>query len=106
MKYLTVSSSNLLRHAAAGVFLFVLAACSSKPDDYVERPVEELYNEGYDDLHAGKNVEAAKLFDEVERQHPYSTWATRAELMAAYAHYQEGNYDDALNAIDRFLQLH
>ena len=84
-----------------------LAACGSDDEEeYVERPVEELYNEGLDSLHAGENDDAATFFDEVERQHPYSTWATRAQLMAAYAHYREARYDDALNAIDRFLSLH
>jgi outer membrane protein assembly factor BamD len=97
----------LTRAAACGATLLALAACgSNKDDDYVERPVEELYNEGLDNLHAGENLAAAGFFDEVERQHPYSTWATRAQLMAAYAHFQEGEYDDALNAIDRFLSLH
>ena len=95
-----------LRSAVAAVFLLALAACGSdKEDEYVERPVEELYNEGFDSLHAGENDDAAGFFDEVERQHPYSTWATRAQLMAAYAHYREARYDDALNAIDRFLSL-
>ena len=51
-------------------------------------------------------LEAARLFDEVERQHPYSQWATRAQLMAAYAHYQALAYDDAIIALDRFIQLH
>jgi outer membrane protein assembly factor BamD len=105
---------NPLRHrlislssAACCAALLALAACGSdNEDEYVEQPVEELYNEGLDNLHAGENLDAAGFFDEVERQHPYSTWATRAQLMAAYAHYQEGEYDDALNAIDRFLSLH
>ena len=96
-----------LRSAVAAAFLLALAACGSdKEEEYVERPVEELYNEGFDSLHAGENDDAAGFFDEVERQHPYSTWATRAQLMAAYAHYREARYDDALNAIDRFLSLH
>src|SRR3954453_17102909 len=107
MKPLSVLSFQLLRHAVASAFLIALAACASdQKDEYVERPVEELYNEGFDNLHAGKNEEAAKLFDEVERQHPYSTWATRAELMSAYAHYQDGKYDNPLKAIDYFLLLH
>ena len=46
------------------------------------------------------------MFDEVERQHPYSVWATKAQLMAAYAHYRDAQYEDALNALDRFIQLH
>jgi outer membrane protein assembly factor BamD len=96
-----------LSRAACGALLFALAACGSDDEEeYVERPVEELYNEGLDSLHSGENQDAAGFFDEVERQHPYSTWATRAQLMAAYAHYREAEYDDALNAIDRFLSLH
>jgi outer membrane protein assembly factor BamD len=96
-----------LSRAVCGALLMALAACGSDDEEeYVERPVEELYNEGLDSLHAGENDDAATFFDEVERQHPYSTWATRAQLMAAYAHYREARYDDALNAIDRFLSLH
>jgi outer membrane protein assembly factor BamD len=96
-----------LCRALCGALLLALGACGSdKEEEYVERPVEELYNEGLDALHAGENDDAATLFDEVERQHPYSTWATRAQLMAAYSHYREARYDDALNAIDRFLSLH
>ena len=49
---------------------------------------------------------ASKQFDEVERQHPYSVWATKAQLMAAYTHYQNSKYDDAIIAADRFIQLH
>jgi outer membrane protein assembly factor BamD len=83
-----------------------LGACSSAPkESYVERPVEQLYNEGVDALAAERFAVAAKAFDEVERQHPYSTWATKSQLMAAYAHYQNNKYDDAIVAVDRFIQL-
>ena len=51
-------------------------------------------------------VEAAALFDEVERQHPYSLWATKAQLMAGYANYEGNKYNDALTALNRFIQLH
>ena len=83
-----------------------LAACGSKDkEEYVERPVEALYNEGVDALATERYATAARAFDEVERQHPYSTWATKAQLMAAYAHYQNNKYDDAIVAVDRFIQL-
>jgi len=55
----------------------LLAGCASKPEPYVERPIEELYNEAMDALQAGKYDTATKNFDEVERQHPYSSWATK-----------------------------
>ncbi len=90
---------------AAG--LFVLAGCTIKDEeDYVERPVAEIYNEALDLLQNTDYKAAAYQFDEVERQHPYSVWATKAQLMAAYAYYQSNRYDDAIIALDRFTQLH
>ncbi len=87
--------------------LVLTAGCAGdEPEEYVERPVEELYNEAMDSLEATQYNQAAKLFDEVERQHPYSNWATKAQLMAAYSHYQRSQYDDAIVALDRFIQLH
>jgi outer membrane protein assembly factor BamD len=84
-----------------------LAACSSSDDlPYVERPVEEIYNEAVDTILERRYFRAAQLFEEVERQHPYSVWATKAQLMAAYAHYQNNDYDKALVAVNRFIELH
>ncbi len=96
-----------LRTAFLLAALAALAACGApdKKDLYVERPVEQLYGEGIDAMAAGRYVTAAKAFDDVERQHPYSVWATKAQLMAAYAHYQNDKYDDAIVALDRFIQL-
>ncbi len=71
-----------------------------------DEPVAELYNEGLDLLRAGKYAKAATQFEEVERQHPYSSWARRAILMTAYAHYERNAYDDAVGASKRFLSLH
>jgi len=69
-------------------------------------PVAELYNAGLEKLKAGSYKSAAKSFAEVERQHPYSKWATKALLMQAFANYQRNAYDDAINAADRFITLH
>jgi len=92
----------------AGLFLMlVLAACSSTPKDtYVEKPVESLYNKAMDELAAEDWKTAAKSFEEVERQHPYSVWATKAQLMNAYALYEAAKYDDAVLGLDRYIQLH
>ena len=83
-----------------------LSGCGSTEETYVERPVEDLYNSAMDQLQSGDLAAAAKNFDEVERQHPYSAWARKAQLMAAYAYYQTNKYDDAILAAERFLQLH
>jgi outer membrane protein assembly factor BamD len=83
-----------------------LAACSEDDPEYIERPVEELYNEAMDMLEV-RNFEAAILaFEEVDRQHPYSVWATKAQLMSAYVNYRADKYDEAIIALDRFIDLH
>jgi outer membrane protein assembly factor BamD len=73
---------------------------------YVEEPVEDLYNSAVDLMLEGKFRTSTTKFDEVERQHPYSVWSTKAQLMAAYAYYQANRYDEGIVALDRFIQLH
>ena len=97
------------RNAVVAAFAGVaLAACSSDGEEevYIERPAEVIYTEALTSLDGGSFGAAADLFDEVERQHPYSQWATRAQLMSAYSHYQNLEYDEAVIALDRFIRLH
>ena len=89
------------------VLLIALAACSSsKKDVYIEKPVDDLYNKAMDALVDERYSDAAKTFEQVESQHPYSVWATKSQLMGVYALYENGNYDQAIIAADRFIQLH
>ncbi|HEX9702468.1 MAG TPA: outer membrane protein assembly factor BamD [Rhodospirillales bacterium] len=90
----------------AGLLILTLGACTEKKKEYVERPVEDLYNEAMDAMTSRRYGDAAERFDEVERQHPYSNWATRAQLMSAYSLYLQNRYDDAIVALERFIQLH
>jgi len=101
---------------AAAVFLSLAAAgCSTdlfKGDDsdqaaaYVERPVELIYADAWKKIHEGDWNDAAKQFDEVERQHPYSIWARRAMLMSAFCYYQANKFTDAISTADRYISLH
>lgn len=90
------------------VLMTLLSACSSKDRErkFVARDVGALYNIGKDFLEQGRYTDAAAFFDEVERQHPYSQWARRAQLMSAYAYYKANKYDDAVLSAERFLTLH
>jgi outer membrane protein assembly factor BamD len=92
--------------AVAVLAALALASCATTKEPYVERPVEDLYNSAMDELQDENYTKAVKDFDEVDRQHPYSVWATKAQLMSAYALYQQGKYDDSIIAADRFIQLH
>lgn len=94
------------------LFAFILAlsaaACSSatKEAKITEKPVDVLYNEAAAAMDAREYRKASQLFLEVERQHPYSEWATRAELMSSFASYQAGQYDEAIIGLERFIELH
>lgn len=91
-----------------GVVGMIAGACSKKPKDrrYVDLSVDRLYNQAFLQLEKKRFRFAAAAFDEVERQHPYSAWARRAQLMAAYSHYLSNNYDEAILASQRFVALH
>ena len=87
--------------------LVLITGCTSDNEiGYVERPVEQIYNSAMDLLHEENYQAAAKEFDEVERQHPYSIWARRATLMSAYSNYLVNNYDDATLTAQRYIALH
>ncbi len=84
-----------------------LAACgSSEPKAMPDRPAEDMFNEAMSLMDGGAPADAVKLFDEVDRQHPYSVWATKAQLLNAYAYYEMNRYDEAIAALDRFISLH
>jgi outer membrane protein assembly factor BamD len=96
------------RSLAALACVGLLAACSTpgKAKSDPDQPVEVLYNKAASALASKDYKEATHQFEEVERQHPYSEWATRAELMAAYASYEDMRYDEAILDLDRFVELH
>ncbi|TIX50257.1 outer membrane protein assembly factor BamD [Alteraurantiacibacter aquimixticola] len=73
---------------------------------YVARDVESLYTAAKERLDRGDLTVAAALFDEVERQHPYSPWARRAQLMSAFAYYARGEYNQSIQSASRFLSIH
>ena len=73
---------------------------------YNERPVEQIYADAWTQINRGEWENAAKQFDEVDRQHPYSVWARRAMLMSAFCYYQAGKYSDAVSTADQYISLH
>ena len=103
MTHSKFSKTPLVIAVAASV---LLGACAAKKKEYVERPVESLYNEAMDSLLIRDYSEAINKFDEVERQHPYSQWSNKSQLMAAYTYYLANRYSDAIVSLERFIQLH
>ena len=113
-----VKSSLLSKILRGSVFtmtvlgIFALTGCSGsdstddKSATYVERPVEQIYSDAWKNIRDHSWEDAAKQFDEVERQHPYSVWARRAMLMSAFCYYQANKYTDAINTAEQYISLH
>jgi outer membrane protein assembly factor BamD len=99
----------LARILALAVVVLPIGACSlfNKDEVVPDEPAEKLYNEGVYLLNQKREFkDAAKKFEEVERQHPYSEWARKSLIMTAYARYEAKDYDDAINAARRYITLH
>lgn len=92
--------------------LAVLAGCANgggkgkKDQRYIAQDVETLYTAAKQTLDKRQYRLAAAQFDEVERQHPYSVWARRAQLMSSFSYFVSGEYNEAIGAAQRFLSLH
>jgi outer membrane protein assembly factor BamD len=103
----------LARFALLAALAVPLAGCSAfgswfgTEEVVSDDPADKLYNEGLYLLNQKRDAkEAAKKFEEVDRQHPYSDWARKALLMSAYAYYSSGEYQDCITAAQRYVTLH
>ncbi|WP_245197666.1 outer membrane protein assembly factor BamD [Jiella mangrovi] len=91
-----------------------LGGCMSGGDNDVDAlalaaetdPPDVLYNQGLANLEGGRLGEAAKKFQAIDRQHPYSEWARKALIMQAFASYRGGNYEEATTAAKRYISLY
>jgi outer membrane protein assembly factor BamD len=93
--------------------LAFVAGCSTwslfgdKDEVLPDEPADKLYNEGVYLLNEKQDSKAAaKKFEEVDRQHPYSEWARKSLLMSAYSYYEARNYEESISAAKRYISLH
>jgi len=97
------------RLCVLALIVVAVPACSffGKEEVIPDDPADKLYNEGLYLLNQQRDYKkAAKRFEEVDRQHPYSEWARKSLIMSAYAYYEGGSYDDSVNAAKRYITLH
>src|SRR5262245_51708329 len=104
-------SSHALKLALVAGAALAATACAgsnSRQEDlaYIERPAEIIYDEALQSLDRSRWDMAAAQFDEVQRQHPYSPWAQRSMLMAAYSRYRSREYEEAVSSAQEYITLH
>ncbi|MDG1523203.1 MAG: outer membrane protein assembly factor BamD [Hellea sp.] len=109
-----MSSSKYIYNFLIITISFTMSACSSlglggnkkAKLAYIERPAEQIYNQGFKRIEKNDWDRAKLFFQEVERQHPFSKWARRAMLMQAYANYRSTDYEESIVSAQRFIGLH
>ncbi|TMJ28980.1 MAG: outer membrane protein assembly factor BamD [Alphaproteobacteria bacterium] len=101
---------SLIRALPVVLAAAALSACAwfgDKDLPLSDDPPDRLYNEGLFLLNTKHDFKAAaKKFEEVDRQHPYSEWARKSLIMTAYAYYESRQYDEAIVSAKRYVTLH
>jgi len=90
------------------VLIFFVSCSSSKlqtPETEGER-LQILYSNAMDLVNRKDFVDAAMLFEDIERQYPYSKWSNQAQLMTSFCYYKSGMYNESLDSLERFIALY
>tara|TARA_B100000902_G_scaffold328894_1_gene325169 strand:- start:232 stop:1083 length:852 start_codon:yes stop_codon:yes gene_type:complete len=66
----------------------------------------DAYKEGINFLDENYPLKAAKKFNEAELLYPQSLWAPRSSLMSAYSYYYGSYYVDAIEELNRFIEIY
>ena len=69
-------------------------------------PPGKMYANADNYLASGKYETAARKFEELDRDHPYSAEARRAMVMAAYSYFRAGKYPEAIATARRYTTVH
>ncbi len=100
---------NLKAYAYLIAFLLILTQCSDTklmtPETEGEK-LQILYNNAMELVKKRDFVDAAFLFEDIERQYPYSKWSNQAQLMSGFCYYKSNMYNDSLDALERFIALY
>ena len=87
---------------------FFVSCSDSKlktPDTEGER-LQILYSNAMDLVNKKDFVDAAILFEDIERQYPYSKWSNQAQLMTSFCYYKSRMYNESLDSLERFIALY
>ena len=74
-----------------------------KPEVKEIVPADRLYNEGLARLQNGDSEGAAKKFDQIDKEAPFSPYARKGLILAAYTNYQASKWEETITASKRFI---
>ena len=91
------------------LLLTIFVSCSDTklqtPETEGER-LQILYSNAMDLVNKKDYVDAATLFEDIERQYPYSKWSNQAQLMTSFCYYKSSMYNESLDSLERFIAIY
>ena len=108
MRRTTSRTPKVLRWLPVAAAL-ALAGCASTSDvtsALNPDPPSKMYADADALLAKGKFDDAAKKFEDLDRDHPYAPEARRAMVMASYAYYKGGKLPEAVASARRYTTMH
>lgn len=69
-------------------------------------PVEELYDKAHKSIENGNWASAVETYKRLIAQYPYGPYTEQALVETAYAQFKQGNNEEAISSIDRFLRTY
>ncbi len=110
-RYKRVMMKPTLKLSLIALMLCVAACSSDSEEETADSKVKQaapevLYRDARASMAGGGFIKAMGEFEEIERQHPYSEWARRGQIMAAYSAYRAGKFDDMVGILERFVKLY
>lgn len=97
-----------MRKFFAIIFVVLLAGCTKEIDyEAMEKEsAEEIFAKGKAEMSAKNYEDAAKVFEELGKLHPYSRLTADAELLAGDCYYKKGKFDEAVSSYEIFVKTH
>jgi outer membrane protein assembly factor BamD len=107
------SSAGLLRRPALCIaavlsVLLLITGCagSDKGDKTANWTVQQLYASAQDEMSDQRWNDARTHLTAIESRFPFGVYAQQAELDLAYVNWKDGDRDQALTGVDRFMRLY
>jgi outer membrane protein assembly factor BamD len=104
-----LSALSALRGLGLAAVVALLAGCASAGDAaraLNPDPPSKMFADADAMMAKGKFEDAAKKFEDVDREHPYSPEARRAIVMAAFAYFKGGKLPEAIASAERYTTMH
>ncbi|MFC1659536.1 outer membrane protein assembly factor BamD [Pseudomonadota bacterium] len=80
-----------------------LPSCTHKKKDPT---AEEVYNNAMEYFMEGSYDFAGEQFEKIEDDFPFSEYATKSQVMSAYAYYKAKSYIDSLRIAEYYIQMY